>query len=100
MIDSRSKIGGIKPSFFSKDQGEATWNRWIKAGKKEKDRQKEKKKRFKEVLKAIAEEKTNTIDYKSEEYKKFARKEQKKYNELVAKGEISNSLETIGETTE
>jgi len=81
---------------MSKDQGEATWNRWIKAANKEKERQAKKhEKRLKELLKANAEKKTNNIDYQSEEYKKFCEERKRKYEELVEKGEISKNLETI-----
>ena len=84
-----------------KDQGEATWNRWIKAAKKEEEKQAKKhEKRLKELLKANAEKKTKTIDYQSEEYKKFCEERKRKYEELVEKGEIKKNLETINNTNE
>ena len=63
-------------------EAEASWDRWIKAANREKEKRKKNQKK-KEVIKTNAEEKTNTIPdgyYESDEYKKFCEERTKKYN--------------------
>ncbi len=74
-----------------RNQGEDTWNKWIEEDKNKKliEVNDEKYKRWKEVTETKFEKKTVPDDYyQSEEYKKFCEERTKKYNELIAKGEI------------
>ena len=93
------------------DQGEAAWNSWIEAAKKEKEKKEkeERTKRFKSMSsiqrqdlikkkaedKKIRENKLPVDYYKSEEYKKFCEERTKKYKDLIKKGEIPEPTETI-----
>ena len=69
---------------MAKNQGDATWDRWIRADKKEKEREaKEAEKRLKEILKKNSKKNYQTISSRENEkegYEKFLEDEPKKTN--------------------
>ena len=95
------------------NQGEATWNSWINAAKKEKEKKAkdERKTRFESMSsderqeliekkkkdKIIRENKLPDNYYESEEYKKFCEERKKKYEEIYGKDKPVETINNIYE---